>query len=359
MKQQTLWQNLHKPILALSPMDGVTDAAFRYMFAKYGKPSIFFTEFTNVEGLSRGVVKLLDDFIYSPLEHPIIAQIFGTTPEDYYKVTFMACEMGFDGIDINMGCPDNDVTKRGGGAALILNPPLAKKIIRSVQQGIKDWTEGKTIESVDVHTDILHFIHAFKQKNHTTNNRKVLPVSVKTRIGYSDVVITEWVKHLLETEVDNISIHGRTLKQMYTGSANWDEIGKAAEIIKQTKTTILGNGDIKNLDEAHLKVKQYNLDGVLIGRATFGNPYFFNLDKKEMTIQERLDLCLEHSEYYVKELPNKPFIALRKHLAWYMKSFEGAVEMRTKLVQVNSLDEVRRIVEEYRNKETKTPPLAG
>jgi tRNA-dihydrouridine synthase len=347
---QDLKQNLptgRQAILGLSPMDGVTDAAFRYMVAKYSHPDVIFTEFTNVEGLSRGVVKLLDDFIYSPIERPVIAQIFGTTPGDYYKVAFMVCEMGYDGIDINMGCPDNDVAKRGGGAALILNPVLAKQIIRSVQQGIIDWTNGKKIEEVVEHEHMLTFIRSFILKNNIKVFRKQIPVSVKTRIGYSDIVVTEWVKHLLETDIDNISIHGRTLKQMYTGLANWDEIGKAAEIIKQTRTTVLGNGDVKTVEEALQKTEQYNLDGVLIGRAVFGNPHFFSGKMFELSVSDRLQLCLEHAQYYVENLPNKPFIALRKHLAWYMKGFDGASELRNRLVRISNIEELKNIISEY------------
>lgn len=341
-----VFQRLNKPILGLSPMDGVTDAAFRYMVAKYSHPDIIFTEFTNVEGLSRGVVKLLSDFIYSPIERPVIAQVFGITPEDYYKVAFMVCDMGFDGIDINMGCPDNDVTKRGGGAALIQNPTLAKKIIRSVQKGVLDWSNGKNSTDVIDHPEMLSFIQTFVKTKAINPERKKISVSVKTRIGYSDIVVTEWVKHLLETEIENISIHGRTLKQMYTGLANWEEIGKAAEIIRKTSTTILGNGDIKTRDEAILKTKQYNLDGVLVGRAVFGNPYFFNEFQPDLSILDRLQLCLEHAHYYENNLPDKPFIALRKYMAWYMKGFDGASELRSRLVRISSISELQDIIDE-------------
>lgn len=341
-----VFQHLNKPILGLSPMDGVTDAAFRYMVAKYSHPDVIFTEFTNVEGLSRGVVKLLSDFVYSPIERPVIAQVFGTTPEDYYKVALIVCEMGFDGIDINMGCPDNDVAKRGGGAALILNPPLATKIIKSVQRGVLDWSNGKEVSDVIDHPEMLNFIETFTKTRSINPERKKISVSVKTRIGYDNIIITEWVKQLLETEIENISIHGRTLKQMYTGVANWEEIGKAAEIIKKTNTTVLGNGDIKTRDEAILKSKQYNLDGVLIGRAVFGNPYFFNDTLPILSIADRLNLCLEHAQYYANNLPNKPFIALRKHMAWYMKGFEGASDLRNRLVRISNISELQDIIRE-------------
>jgi tRNA-dihydrouridine synthase len=255
--------------------------------------------------------------------------------------------MGFDGIDINMGCPDNDVAKRGGGAALIRNPKLAKEIIFAVVKGVNDWSQGITLEKAGISPDSIQFIEDFITKNSIQEKRVGIPVSVKTRIGFDSIVIEEWVKHLLETPISNISIHGRTLKQMYTGLADWEAIGRAAEIIKQTDVTVLGNGDIKSLEEAHQKVTHYCLDGVLVGRATFGNPYFFDSTSNELTLNQRLDFCLEHADYYTKVLKDKPFIALRKHMAWYCKGFENASELRSKLVRVNTVEDINTIYHEY------------
>jgi tRNA-dihydrouridine synthase len=134
---------------------------------------------------------------------------------------------------------------------------------------------------------------------------------------------------------------------MYTGLADWEAIGRAAEIIKQTDVTVLGNGDIKSLEEAHQKVTHYCLDGVLVGRATFGNPYFFDSTSHELTLNQRLDFCLEHADYYTKVLKDKPFIALRKHMAWYCKGFENASELRSKLVRVNTVEDINTIYHEY------------
>ncbi|MCK5616677.1 tRNA-dihydrouridine synthase family protein, partial [Candidatus Pacearchaeota archaeon] len=205
------WSKLQKPIIGLSPMDGVTDAAFRYMSAKYGKPDVTYTEFVNVEGLARGAVSMLDHFIYSKIERPIIAQIYGIECESFYKVALMCCYLGFDGIDINMGCPANKVARRNSGAGLIRVPDQAKKIIRTVKQATKDWAEGITLEKAELRPKL---INALKEMSPKTGPRKELPVSVKTRMGVDSIIAEEWVKHLLEEKPVTIAMHGRTLKQM-------------------------------------------------------------------------------------------------------------------------------------------------
>src|SRR3989338_6331485 len=144
------WDNLAKPIIGLSPMDGVTDAAYRFMVAKSSKPAVIMTEFTNVEGLSRGAISMLEAFIFSDVERPVVAQIYGVEVESFYKVALMVCELGFDGIDINMGCPANKVARRGSGAGLIKTPELAKTIIRIVQKAAQDWANGITMEEADI-----------------------------------------------------------------------------------------------------------------------------------------------------------------------------------------------------------------
>ena len=338
------WQNLSKPIIGLAPMDGVTDAAFRFITAKYGHPHFQITEFTSVEGICAGATRALDAFIYNEEERPIVAQLFGNTPECFYKATFVVCELGFDGVDINMGCPAKNVASKGAGAALIQTPELAKKIIHSVQQAAKDWANGKTVEEAEIPSTIMEHIKFLNNKNFPSRKitRKVLPVSVKTRIGYDHSIVEEWIKHILETKPVNISLHGRTLKQMYSGNADWEAIGRAATIIHQTQTTILGNGDIKSLNEAHQKILDYSVDGVLIGRATFGNPWFFQ--NHEAKIEERLNIAIEHAEIHEKAFGKRLFMPMRKHLAWYCKGFSGASEVRQKLMQTTSAEEVKKIL---------------
>jgi nifR3 family TIM-barrel protein len=339
---QGFWKNLPHPIIGLAPMDGVTDEPFRFIMAKYGKPAIQITEFTSVEGICAGATKNLQAFLFDESERPIVAQIFGSTPEAFYKSAFVVAELGFDGIDINMGCPAQNIASKGAGASLILTPELAKAIIRETKRACKDWSEGKKIEDVGLPQRIIEYVNMHRSDHPTSASRKRLPVSVKTRIGYNSEIVEEWIKHLLEEEPVNISLHGRTLKQMYSGNADWDAIAKAARLIHETKTTILGNGDIKNLGDAHQKIKLYGVDGVLIGRATFGNPWLFR--DKEATIEEKFAIAIEHSRLHEKVFTPKFFFPMRKHLAWYCKGFPGASEIRQKLMQANNSQDVEEIL---------------
>ncbi len=339
--QKGFWGKLNKPILGLSPMDGVTDASFRFITAKYGKPDVMFTEFVSAEGLCAGADVLLKDFIYSEIEKPIVAQVFGIVPEAFYNAAPIVCELGFSGIDINMGCPDKNVAKRGGGAALIKTPDLAKEIIIKTKEGVRDWAEGKKLEEFDLPKNIINQL-----RGSTPKLRKKIPVSVKTRIGYEKIVIKEWVKHLLEVEPANISIHGRTLKQMYAGEANWDAIAEAAEIIKKTETLVLGNGDITDLASAKKHTEKYRVDGVLVGRAFFGNPWLFS--GKEVSVSEKLDVAVEHAKYFEKILKGRKFYNMRKHLAWYAHGFPGAKELRIKLMRAENAKECEKIIADFK-----------
>ena len=333
------WDNLPTPIIGISPMDGVTDAPFRLIAAKHGRPVVTITEFTSVEGICHGSVKALTAFKFDEIERPIVAQVYGIDVESFYKSAFVVAELGFDGIDINMGCPAASVSSRGAGAGLIRTPDLAKEIIRASKQAMKEWHEGKKIEDVGLPENIVAWV---KEHQPQKVERKLLPVSVKTRIGYDQITVDEWVKHLLEEEPVNISIHGRTLKQMYTGSANWEAIGSAAKIIKQTKTTVMGNGDIHSLPDAMEKIKTYGVDGVLIGRAAFGNPWL--LIDKLPTLEEKFAVAIEHAEVYEKILGAEYFVPMRKHLAWYIRGFSNASELRQKLMQAKSSQDVKDIL---------------
>jgi nifR3 family TIM-barrel protein len=339
--EKGFWQKLERPIIALSPMDGVTDAAFRKMAAKYGQPHVTITEFTSVEGICHGAVKQLVAFLYDESERPIVAQVYGSTPESFYKTAFVCAELGFDGIDINMGCPAKSVAAGGAGAGLILTPAIAKKIVGEVKRGLQDWANGMEIEKSGLPESIIEYVIANRPADGA--KRRLLPVSIKTRIGYDKITIEEWVKHLLETEPANISIHGRTLKQLYSGSADWEAIAKAATIIHQTQTTVLGNGDIKNIGEALQKIEQYKVDGVLIGRAAFGNPWLFN--NKEATVKEKLQTAVEHSNYYERIFGNRMFVPMRKHLSWYCRGFVNASDVRQKLMQAESPQDVEKILQ--------------
>lgn len=336
------WSRLRKPIIGLSPMDGVTDAAFRYMTARHSKPDVIFTEFVNVEGLARGAVSMLPNFLFNKIERPIIGQIYGIEAESFYKVALMLCYLGFDGIDINMGCPANKVARRNSGAGLIRVPEQAKKIIRTVKQAVRDWGNGITLQEADLRPKIITALKAMKSRSAP---RRILPVSVKTRTGIDSVIAEEWVKHLLEEKPAAITMHGRTLKQMYSGEADWEVIGKAAKIVHQTDALFLGNGDIQSYAEALEKCKTYGTDGALVGRAACGNPWFFS--GKIPTVKDRFQAAVEHCRYYEDHLMDHNFYAMRKHLGWYCRGFDGAKELRKELMQTNGSREVKGIFEKF------------
>ncbi len=324
-------------------MDGVTDAAFRLMVARTSKPALTITEFTNVEGLARGAVSMLQQFLYSEEERPVVAQIYGVEVNSYYQVALMACALGFDGIDINMGCPMNKIAKRGSGAGLIRTPELAKTLVRTVQKAVQDWANGITLEEAGIRSKVITALRTMRSEE---RERRLIPVSVKTRIGYDIPIAEEWVKHLLEAEPANITLHGRTLKQLYSGSADWEEIGRAAQVCRGSGTTFLGNGDIVSLADAEKKIAAYGIDGVLIGRGTYGNPWFFS--GYEPTPLERLEGAMEHGRLYEEVLPERNFCNMRKHLGWYTKGFSGAKELRSRFMrEANSAADVTKFIAEF------------
>ena len=298
-------------------MDGITDAPFRYITDIYGKPDIIYTEFISVKGLILGKPSIQRMLLRHKIETKTIAQFFGCEPEYFYQVALVALEKGFDGVDINMGCPDKSVFHRGGGAGLILQPKLAKEIILSVKKAVKDGKEKFNI-------------------------KKNITISVKTRTGYKKHETKEWISHLLEVEPDVICIHARTFAQKYSGLADWSQIGIAADLAKNTKTKIFGNGDIKSREQALERIKEFNLAGVLIGRAALGNPWIFR--GVIPTTEERFMVLLEHCKKFVEFFPTADLSIMRKHLAWYVKDFPHAAEVRNALMQVKSIDDVKKIL---------------
>ncbi len=371
MKPTPFWNTLAQPIIGLAPMDGVTDAPCRTIHGLYGRPDIVLTEFTNVEGLWRGSDRIFRDFLYTSAERPVVAQIFGCKPDYFYKAAHVVCELGFDGVDINMGCPASAVANKGGGAALIRMPNTAKEIIRATQQGVRDWANGQTLEDLEMEPSRIQRIRQMNEDrvriwgDTARIERRLLPVSVKTRLGYDTVIITDWVQDLLELEPANISLHGRTLVQHYKGEADWDAIAAAAEIVRKTDTLILGNGDIHSLYQAAQRIRTSGVNGVLIGRASYGNPWLFQ--KRETlkqllntgvnptpedlpdvlpTREERLHMALEHARVHAKLKGEDHFVELRKHMGWYLGHFPGAKRVRNELVHINSLADVERIIQQ-------------
>ncbi len=340
--------------MGLSPMDGVTDAPMRYISAKYGKPDVIFTEFVSAEGLKRvtGGYKLslasrnslLKHLRFDEIERPVVAQLFGGDPEAFYEVTKLIVKMGFDGVDINMGCPAKKVASRGEGAGLIKNPELAAEIIAAVKKAVTQHTPGESLRT----------------------HRVCLPVSVKTRIGY-DKADPDWWKFLATQDLAAVTIHGRTFKQLYQGRADWEAIGAAATLIKQSGAVFLGSGDISSISNAEFLISKHGVDGALIGRGAMGNPWafqrkatncHFGLDPESICIdsrfrgndarvKERLSVAIEHARKFEEMFPNDRFFIMRKHLSWYARGFDGASDLRQKLVLCNCADEVEKIVEGF------------
>lgn len=351
------WAGLPKPIIGLSAMDGVTDAAMREITKIHGNPDFMVTEFTSADGIVHGVQKLLRDFYYTANQRPIIAQLFGANPTTFYTAAIICCFLGFDGIDINMGCPADSIAKKGGGASLILNPKLAKEIVTAVQRGVVDWTNGIELRTLGLPSE---FVVALQKRASNIDHsvRQRLPISVKTRIGYNRPITREWVSRLLEMNLSVITLHGRTLEQQYSGAASWEEIAKGAALAHQTKTLLFGNGDLTKPEQIVERVKQTQVDGVWIGRAAMGNPWIFTQYRSykdrgiydEPTIDERFHVALEHAQLFEKlnstEFANDPypFLNMRKHLGWYVKGFENATAVRAKLFQANTAVDVEKIL---------------
>lgn len=333
-----------KPIVGLAPMDGVSDYAFRFITKKYGNPDLIFTEFTNVMGMCIAGDNIMHTFFYDKSQRPIIGQIYGNSPEYFYHATKIICELGFDGVDINMGCPAKNVASSGAGAGLIRTPELAREIIRQVKRGVADWVEDGKLTGLSKRS--LQGLITMKEKMQIDQvDRKTIPVSVKTRIGFDQPETERWIENLSKENPEWITLHGRTLKQMYTGKADWSEIKKAVNV---TDIPIIANGDITSKNDLNEVIELTGARGVLVGRASFGNPWIFkNLKGEEFspTLEEKIKVMIEHTEKFI-EIYSEPklFFQMRKHYGWYMKGFEGAVDMRRKLMTTTSLDDLKVIL---------------
>jgi nifR3 family TIM-barrel protein len=308
------WDRLTKPIFVLAPMADVTDPAFRRIIAKYGKPPVMWTEFVAADGLARapeeGRKKLMRDLEYTESERPIVAQFFTANPEHMKKAAELAKELGFDGIDINMGCPDKTIEKQKSGAALIKDPKLARELIRAAKEGARD-----------------------------------LPVSVKTRAGYNKIEIETWLPELLAENPAVLTLHARTRKEMSKVPAQWELVKRAVEIRNEmgVDTLIFGNGDVKDLQEARQRVKETGADGVMLGRAIFGNPWLFA--ETIPTLEEKLKVMVEHTKLFEELLGDlKSFSIMKKHYKAYVTGFDGATELRAKLMQTENAKEVEELV---------------
>jgi nifR3 family TIM-barrel protein len=362
------WHTLPQPIIGLAPMDGVTDAAFRCIVARHGKPDVQCTEFIAVEEICRGTASAWRQLRFVELERPILAQLYGTDPEQFYQAAQVVCALGFDGVDINMGCPAKSVTARGAGAALIANPPLARAIIRAVQAGVRDWAGGHDLTTIGLPPRVVEQLEALTSVASRPQPvpRRVLPVSVKTRLGYDAVVIEDWVALLAEERLAAVAIHGRTLTQRYSGQADWQAIRRAAQLVRTTSTLILGNGDLAEMTEVVQRVQETQVHGVLIGRGALGNPWIFRVKEGtrrqcatgsapacplDVPLRERFQVALEHAHYFESLSDGGSFPAMRKHLGWYCRGYPGAAAMRVDMFKTTSAADVARVVATMQGKD--------
>ena len=322
-------QGKQQPIMVIAPMSGVTDEAFRQMFLKYGRPDVFWTEFVSADGLfSRGKKFCIKILNFDKKEKPIVAQLFGSDPAYFEKAAALVAELGFDGVDINMGCPDRAIERKGGGSALIKTPQIAKEIIRAAKRGALRGAQGKQV---------------------------AIPVSVKTRIGYDKNEIEEWIPAILEEKPAVLTVHFRTRNDTYAKKANWK---LAEEILKlrdkySPETLIFGNGDVKTLAEAKELAKENKLDGIMVGRAVIGDPWFFS--GKNPSDEERLKAVIKHAEIFdnlhkddpIKNGHYKRFESLKKHFHASVKGFNGAKELRDQLMKVKNTQEVKKAINDF------------
>lgn len=316
LPMKNFWENLPKPFFALAPLEDVTDAAFRSIIAEYGKPDVMFTEFTSADGLiladEKGQGRLRKKLLYAEAERPIVAQLFSGTPEHMEKAAALVASLGFDGIDINMGCPADEVVRQACGAALMKDPSKARELIRAAK------TAG-------------------------------LPVSVKTRIGYNTDELETWLPELLAEEPVAITLHARTRKEMSLVPARWERIARAVEIRDSlgSKTLIIGNGDALDIPDARAKVAATKCDGVMLGRAIYGNPWLF-LDRKDApTQQERINALNRHLQLFDELLTgNTNFAVMKKHFKAYISGWDNAKELRIKLMETDSVKDALALLTE-------------
>lgn len=384
----SFWHALPKPIIVLAPMADVTDASFRRMIAKYsrhmrkdgtqGGPDVMWTEFVSADGLlcapPAGKEKLMADLQYTEEERPIVAQLFSSNPEHMEQASALCRELGFDGIDINMGCPDRSIEKQGCGSAMIKTPEKAREIIRAAKRGAQG-----------------------------------IPVSVKTRIGYLKNELSTWLPVLLSENPAVITVHARTRKEMSKVPARWEHVAEAVALRNEIqneewqkehpdeeRTLIFGNGDVTSLDDAYRKAEETGADGVMLGRAIFGNPWLFNPAKsrdgqitssgtlspahhtntygslhdsflprssshpatscviEHVSLAEQLLVLVEHARLFEEILPHKNFALMKKHFKSYVHDFDGARELRAMLMEAENSDGLEKVVNRFLKEGTHT-----
>ena len=322
---QSFWDTLQKPFVALAPMADVTDPAYRSLIAETSKGGVSFvtwTEFVSADGLYHTREKkgmqdaenpLVRDLAYTEGERPVVAQFFSSNPEMMEYAAGLALERGFDGVDINMGCPDKSIEKQGAGAGHMKDPERAREVIQAAVRG----TKGK------------------------------IPVSVKTRIGYNRIEYTEWFPHILKEDIALLTVHLRTRKEMSKVAAHWELAGEITSFVKGIRPDVLvaGNGDVTDLAMAKKLAEESGMDGVMLGRAIFGNPWLFsNVPLEERTQAERLSALLALAERFDTLTPRKHYAILKKHFKAFVQGFDGAAELRGRLMETNSFEEMQEVL---------------
>lgn len=356
------WQKLKKPFLVVAPMADVTDAPFRRLIAKYsahtradgtiGGPDVMWTEFVSADGLVRateeGKKKLMADLIHDETERPIVAQLFSSDEGHMEYASALCRELGFDGVDINMGCPDRSIEKQGCGAAMIKTPEKAAAIVAAAKRGARMDAAGG------------------------------IPVSVKTRLGYHYDELETWIPHLLAQAPAALSLHARTRKDLSKVPARWERVAEAMKHRNTlgVETRIIGNGDVLSREDGLAKIAATGADGAMVGRALFGNPWFFNPKKRlpirltalpthgvnrdtiieadtseggveYVTLRERLLVLVEHTKLFHELLPFKNFAIMKKHYKAYVGGFPGAADLRAELMNKDTAEEIEAVVAAY------------
>ncbi|MBE6181022.1 tRNA-dihydrouridine synthase [Staphylococcus xylosus] len=315
--KENFWRELPRPFFVLAPMEDVTDVVFRHVVSEAGRPDVFFTEFTNTESFCHpeGIHSVRGRLTFTEDEQPMVAHIWGDKPEHFREMSIGMAEMGFKGIDLNMGCPVANVATKGKGSGLIQRPETAAEIIQAAKAG-------------------------------------GLPVSVKTRLGYSEIdEWRDWLKHVFEQDIANLSIHLRTRREMSKVDAHWELIGEIKklrdEIAPDTLLTI--NGDIPDRKTGLELAEKYGIDGVMIGRGIFHNPYAFEKEPREHTSEELLGLLRLHLDLFDKYSKNESrlFKPLRRFFKIYVRGIRGASELRHQLMSTNTTDEARKLLDEF------------
>lgn len=311
------WRDLPRPFFILAPMEDVTDVVFRHVVSEAGRPDVFFTEFTNTESYCHpeGKFSVRGRLTYTEDEQPMVAHIWGDKPENFKEMSIGMAKEGFRGVDINMGCPAPNVSANGMGCGLIRRPEVAADIIQASKAG-------------------------------------GLPVSVKTRLGYTEVdEWHDWLRHLLEQDIVNLSIHLRTKKEMSKVDAHWELIPEIKKLRDQVapNTLLTINGDIPDRKTGLELVEQYGVDGVMIGRGIFKNPFAFEKEPKEHDSKELLGLLRLQLDLFDKysEIEPRPFRPLRRFFKIYVSGFRGASALRNELMTAESTDEVRALLDDF------------